>query len=427
MAKAGNGGANGRIRLRRMLLGALVLGGIGVALWVANRPQPLAVDIAQVRKGPMEVTVNADAVTRIRDVYALSAPVSGRLLRSPVEVGDKVVADETVLARLAPGEPAFLDERSLAQAQAAVSQAEAALTLARAQVRVAEVDLSDAQRQLNRLHDLYERGTVPPAQLEQAEAAVDVAAANLDAAHATVAMREAELAAQKAMLIGPRLGRNDPDAPGPRCCLELVAPVSGQVLTIADKSARMVMAGAPILSVGPRHDLEIVADLLSTDAVRIGPGAPAHVERWGGAGVLEARVRVIEPAAFTKVSALGIEEQRVKVIADFTEPPTALPPQLGDGFRVYLRVVEWRGEDEVLVPVSALFRKGQDWAVFVVVTAGEAGAEAGRIARERRVSVGRRNTEVAQVLSGLAPGDEVIKYPSDKIADGVLVTPRQVQ
>ncbi|MBV7378025.1 efflux RND transporter periplasmic adaptor subunit [Maritimibacter dapengensis] len=399
------------MKLRTFVIGTVALAAIGGAVWVSIQPEVIPVDMTTVGSGPMEVTVNADGRTEVRDVYEVAAPVAGKVLRAPVAVGQRVVQGETVVARIEPGEPAFLDERARAQAEASVAQAEAALALSRAQTASAEADLNNAQRNLNRVFDLHGRGTAPDAQLEQAETALNVAAAQLDSAHATEEMRASELTAAKAVLIEP--GQRERNGDG-ECCIEIKAPVSGTVLSVASVSARPVQAGTTLLSIGPTEDLEIVVELLSTDAVRLAPGAPAHIERWGGARALEAVVREIEPAAFTKVSALGIEEQRVRVILEFAEGQEV--PPLGHNFRVYARVVEWAAEDTLQVPISALFRDGGDWAVFVVE---------GDTARLARLEVGRRNPDVAQVTGGLLEGAVVITHPSDRVGDGVLVTARE--
>ncbi|MCK8462874.1 HlyD family efflux transporter periplasmic adaptor subunit [Aliiroseovarius sp. S1339] len=392
------------------LAGAAAVAVAGFA-YFATKPEPVPVDIVTIAEGSIEVTVNAEGYTRVRDVYEVSAPVSGQLARSPVSIGDMVVAGETIVARIAPGDPAFLDVRSRAQAEAAVAQANASVSVAQAQIAMAEADLAHAQTRLNRLHDLHARGTIPQAQLDDAELGVDVAAAKLDSAHAAFDMRTAELEAQKATLIEPR--EHDDLALNEACCINVKAPVSGTVLGVASESARPVMPGAPILSIGETDDLEITAEILSTDAVRLAPGAPAYVERWGGDGVLDAQVRVIEPAGFTKVSALGIEEQRVRVVLDLLTPKEDRAA-LGHGFRTFLRIVEWQGEG-LIVPLSALFRDGTDWAVFVVEDDQ---------AVLRAVMLGHRNSEVAEVTSGLAPGEQVVTHPGDRVADGVLVVDR---
>ncbi|MEJ2022954.1 MAG: HlyD family efflux transporter periplasmic adaptor subunit [Maritimibacter sp.] len=402
------------LSFKKILIGAVVLAGLGGAGYELSKPQLIPVDIATLSKGPLEVTVNADGMTRIKDVYEVSAPVSGRVLRSPVSIGDEVVLGETVVARIEPGEPAFLDERARKQAVAAVAQAQAALALADANTRAAEADLTNATRQLDRLKSLHERGSVSATELEAGEVAVDIATAQLDSAKATRDMRDSQLAAAKAVLIEPGTGNQSVDVAMSECCIALLAPVSGQVLSVVNESARMVAVGTPLVRIGPKNDLEITVDLLSTDAVRIAPGAKAYVERWGGDGVLEAQVREIEPAAFTKVSALGIEEQRVKVLLDFVTPPEDRAA-LGHNFRVYLRIVEWRGDDELRLPISALFRDNGEWAVFVIREG---------VAHLQPVEVGRRNTEYAQVLGGIIAGDQVITHPSDRIAEGVLVVDR---
>jgi len=401
------------IRFRTILFGAVVLAGLGALGYEMSKPEQIPVDIQLLDTGPLEVTVNADGMTRIKDVFEVSAPVSGRVLRSPVAIGDQVVGQETVVARIEPGEPAFLDERARAQAEATVAQAQAALALGEANVRAAEADLNNAQKQFDRVFALHDRNAASDAQLEQAEVGLDVAAAQFDSTLATRKMRESEVSAAKAVLIEPD-GRDAAPMDATDCCISLTAPVSGQVLSVENESARPVMAGAPLLTIGPKNDLEITVDLLSTDAVRIAPGARAYVERWGGEATLEAIVREIEPAAFTKISALGIEEQRVKVLLDFVTPESERPA-LGHNYRVYLRVVEWSGDDVLRVPISALFREDGDWAVFTV--------EGGMTAL-RQIEIGRRNTENAEVIAGLSAGDSVITHPSDRVADGVQVIDR---
>lgn len=402
-----------RLRFRNIVIGALVLAGIGAAGYELSQPEVVPVDIADVRRGALEVTINADGITRIKNVFEVSAPVTGQVLRAPVKIGDAVVAGETVVAQIEPGEPAFLDERARAQAEAAVAQAQAALLLAEANLRAAEADMNSAQRQFDRIYALHERDAASDAQLDQAEVGLDVAAAQFDSARATQRMRESELTAAKAVLVEPD-GKHSAASSDENCCISLTAPVSGQVLSVVNESARMVAAGTPLLTIGPRGDLEITVDLLSTDAVRIATGAMAYVERWGGDETLMAEVAEIEPAAFTKVSALGIEEQRVKVLLDFLTPAEERPT-LGHNFRVYLRIVEWHGEDLLTLPISALFRENGKWAVFTVE---------GGMARLKVVEIGRRNTERAQVLGGLDEGDVVITHPSDKVDDGVLVVDR---
>lgn len=401
------------MKLRNIVISLVAIGAIGGAVYVSMQPEVVPVDMAELTRGAMEVTVNADGRTEVRNVYEVAAPVAGKVLRSPVVVGDRVNMGESVVARIEPGEPAFLDERARAQAVAAVAEAEAALALARAQTTAADADLAEAQRNLDRVTGLFERGTTAQAALDAAQTALNVATAQMDSALAAEEMRESQVVAAEAVLIEPGIHTAREEA---SCCIAIPAPVSGTVLSVTAMSERPVAAGATLLSIGPTEDLEVVVDLLSTDAVRLGPGAPAHIERWGGDEALSAHVREIEPAAFTKTSALGIEEQRVRVILDFDEGQDL--PALGHNFRVYARVVEWADEDALMVPISALFREGAAWSVFSV--------EEG-VARLTAVDLGRRNSDMAQVLGGIEAGTMVITHPSDKIADGVMVVAREAQ
>lgn len=389
------------------LAGAAVLGGL---VYVAFRDDPVPVDLIEVRAGPMQVTIDADGQTRIRDLYEVAAPIAGTALRAPVAVGDPVAAGVTVVARVEPATPGLLDARSRAQAEAAVAEAEAALEVARSDLARAEEEEVFAAMQFERTQTLVERGVSTITQLETATQALAVAEAAVAAARSRIAMAEGTLDRARAALVGPEGGDTGMD-----CCVDLTAPADGVVLSIATISEHPVQAGAPLVTVGDPADLEIVADLLSTDAVRIGPGTRAIVERWGGPDPLEAVLRRIEPAAETRVSALGIEEQRVDVIFDITTP-AAERPGLGHGFSVFLRVVEWEADAVVQVPLGALFRQDGGWAVFVV---------ADGVVEERPVTLGRRGARMAQVLDGLAPGETIVTHPSEAVADGVTVIDRR--
>ncbi len=396
---------------RRRILAAITLAALAALLWLAFRPQPVPVDLATVVRGPLEVTVEAEGVTRIRQIYQVSAPLTGYATRSPVEIGDPVVAQETVVAAIAPATPAFLDARAREQAEAAVTEGAAALRAAEARVAQRVSDLEYAAAQHNRSLALANRGVVSQSTLDDAALRLRIGETALDAARSEREMAEATLARARAALIGPM---SPAEANGAdTCCIELRAPADGQVLSIVNRSARLVQAGEPLLEIGRPDELEIEVDLLSSDAVRILPGAPAHVERWGGPP-LAARVRRIDPAAFTKVSALGIEEQRVRVYLDFEGPP-AKYTALGENFRVYVRIVEWRGEDVLQMPVSSLFRSGDAWTVFR--------ADGGR-ASLAVVDVGRRNAAAAEVVGGLAEGDRVVTYPGDRVEAGMLIIDR---
>jgi HlyD family secretion protein len=397
-----------RARIVTLLaLGAAAIAGLVWAFW----PDPIPVDVAEVRTGPIQVTVAGEGVTRVREPYLVTAPIAGTAGRSPVQVGDVVLRDLTIVATIQPAEPAFLDARARAEAEAAVTEAQAAVRLAEANLTRARGDMAFAENQLERNRELAARGVIPQRMLEDSIQLAETRLAALEAAESELEMREATLARARAVLLGPE-ARVEAGIEG-ACCVDITAPQSGTVLSVEQTSARLVQAGEPLLIIGNLSDLEIEVDLLSSDAVRLVPGARAMIERWGGAP-LEARVRRIDPRGFTRVSALGIEEQRVRVLLDFVDPPEARAG-LGDAFRVFVRVVVEEEEEALQVPVSALFRLGEDWAVF-------------RIEEERAVlqtvELGLRTQSVAQVLSGLSDGDTVVAYPGDRVTDGARVAPR---
>ncbi len=393
----------------------LIVGGcaavalVGLMSW-GFRTDPAPVDLAEVVQAEMSITVNADGKTRIRNVFEVAAPITGRTKRSPVTVGDAVVAGETVVAVVQPVAPSLLDSRSRASAEAAVSEAEAALRVAMSQVRQAEEDLTLSDSNYARTAELVNRGVATTSQLEDATQLRAIKQAALEAAQSSQAMAEGSLARAQAALIQPDVENPADDS----CCVVLHAPTDGVVLSVESISERPVAMGAPLLTVGRREDLEIVADLLSSDSVRVEIGARAIVERWGGDDPLEAVLRKIEPSARTKISALGIEEQRVDVVFDLLSPPEDRPG-LGDGFAVFLRVIEWQETDVLQVPLSAVFRSNGDWYVF---------RAEGAVLQRVPVTLGRMNTRVAQVLDGLAPGDRVVVHPSDRVSDGVRFVDR---
>ncbi|WP_341211438.1 HlyD family efflux transporter periplasmic adaptor subunit [uncultured Limimaricola sp.] len=376
-------------------------------LWVAFRPLPVTAELVPVARGPMEVTLEVEGKARIREVWEVSAPIAGTARRSPVRVGDAVVAGETLVAVVEPIEPSLLDRRSRVEAEAATHEAEAAFTAAESRLQQALQELSYAKSRHDQARTLVERGAAPADRLEEAAQALKVAQAARDTALSTRIMAQSALDRTRAALIGPGDGTGD----GSGCCVEIRAPATGVVLAIDQLSARPVAAGERLLDIGDPNDLEIVADLLSRDAVRLPEDALAHVARWGGASEPPAHLRRIEPSARTEVSALGIEEQRVEAIFDFTTPD-APPVGLGDGYALRLRIVLWRSPDELQVPIAALFREGRDWACFVV--------EEGR-ARRAVLEIGQRNDTAAQVLGGLKVGDVVIAHPGEKVAEGVAI------
>jgi HlyD family secretion protein len=388
---------------RRVLLSAAVIGTLaGVALW----PRPLAVDLARVTTGPLVVTVDEEGRTRVRDRFVIAAPVSGRVLRIELEPGDRVAAGAAV-ARLQPEESPLLDARTRAEAIAGVRSAEAALGHARAEEQRARTALTQAQRELARTRHLTAAGATATQDLEAREADVSLAADEVDAA--VFAVRAAAAEVDRA-----RLRATASVAPRGDDIVVVRAPVGGVVLKRLRESETVVPAGEPLIEIGDPRQIEIVTDLLSTDAVRVRPGARATVEQWGGDEVLAAVVRRVEPGGFTKVSALGVEEQRVNVVLDFVDraEDCAL---LGDAYRVEVRIVLWESAKVLKVPTNALFRDGARWAVYV--------ASEGR-ARLAVVELGNQTGQEAEVTSGLTDGAMVVVHPGDLLRDGARVVER---
>lgn len=352
------------------------------------------------------MTADDEGETRVRDRYLVSAPVAGRLLRIELEPGDPVKRG-AVVAALLPAPPALLDARSRAEATAAVEAARAALGRARAERERARGLRDRARSDLERHRSLAASGIVSPEALEMRETEARAAEEALRAAEFAVRTAEQELERARAVLLQFTGG-----APGR--AVELRSPVDGVVLKRLRESEAVVPAGEPLLELGDPRRLEIVSDLLSADAVKVRPGQVVLIEQWGGERALRGRVRRVEPSGFMKVSALGVEEQRVNVIVDFEEPAEAWEA-LGDGYRVEVRIVVSEAPEAVKVPTSSLFRRGEEWAVFAV--------QGGR-ARVRAVEVGRRNGLEAEVLSGLTAGERVVVHPADTLRDGARVSPR---
>ena len=396
---------------RRIVLWGLLLAVLAAGLLYAFRPQPVPVDFATVERGPLVVTVDEEGETRVRDVFVLSAPIAGRARRIESEVGDAVVAGETVVVEIEPIDPAFLDVRSEAQAQAAVRTAEAARVLASAELERAQAELAFAEAELKRARRLIGRGTISQRRLDEDERAFKTAKANLATAQAALDMRKAELERARAELLSPLETRGQ-TAGCP--CVAVTAPVSGRVLRVHHESEGVVAPGEPLIEIGDPRDLEIVADLLSSDAVKVEAGQRVLIEDWGGGEVLNGRVERVEPYGFTKVSALGIEEQRVNVIIDFADPPERWQ-RLGHGYRVEARIVLWEGEAVLKVPLNALFREGETWAVFIE-TEGRA--------EKRVVEPGRQNGLESEILGGLDAGQRIVLHPSDRVVAGVRLTAR---
>lgn len=398
------------LQTRHYIIGLLGAGVAGGLAWLAFRIEPVPVDLATIERGPMVVTVNAEGETRVKDIFEISAPIAGIARRTPVEVGDEVVAGETIVAVVEPAAPALLDARSREQAEAAVREARAALTLAEAQLRQAEEELHYARTQHERARTLAERGVATQTALEDASQLLAIRLAAREAARSNVEMATSALARANALLVPTSVGGATRDS----CCVTLRAPITGTVLSVEIVSETPVAAGTRLLSLGRTDHLEIVADLLSADAVKLRPGTRAIVERWGGSLPLEAKLRRLGPSAHTKVSALGIEEQRVDAVFDFVGPAESRAG-LGHGYAVYLRIVTWEAADVLQVPLSALFRHDGGWAVFRAIDG---------LAVLTPVGLGQRNGMAAEVTEGLQPGDRVILHPADAIADGSPVAER---
>jgi HlyD family secretion protein len=383
-----------------LLLVALLF---AVALW----PRAVPADLAPVTRGPLRVTVDEEGEPRVRERFVVSAPVPGQVLRIELEPGDPVKKGQAV-ATVQPALPALLDARARAEAQAALESARAGVGQAQAQQKRAEPAAALAASELERSRDLFSRGIVPQQVLDAREADARATREAQRAAEFAVASAEHQLEMARARLVqtsgGATAGR----------LVVLRSPIDGVVFKRLRESESVVAAGEPLLEVGDPQRLEIVSDLLSTDAVRVRPGAAVLIEQWGGESTLRGRVRLVEPSGFMKVSALGVEEQRVNVVVDLEDPVEARKA-LGDGYRVEARIVIWEGRDVLKVPISSLVRQGDAWAAFA--------AESGR-ARLRKVEVGERNTVEAQVLSGLEAGQQVVVHPSDTLADGKRIAPR---
>lgn len=395
-------------RIAALIVVALVIGGIAYALW----PKPIAVDVAVIDSGALEVTVDAEGVARIRDVFRVSAPIAGRLDRLPVHVGDRVYANSTEIASIRPTTPAFLDVRTRRELEAAAAAARAAVDLARARLDGAMAAGKMAAADLNRAEQLSKGGTISLRAFEQAASAVDGATATVAQSKAELELRQSELNSANARLIEPDQPIMTPQPAG--CCLTLRAPVDGIVLKLASESEQVIAAGTPLLEIGNPRDMEIAVHLLSSDAANIPPGTPATIDGWGGPP-LSAKVRSVDPVAYTKISALGIEEQRVDATLDLVDSFETWKA-LGHGFRVMAHVATWQSDNVVRVPLGALFRRGSEWSVYRVVD-GRAVATA--------VDIGHRNDRFAEVLSGLAAGDTVVLHPSDRVTDNVRLTMRE--
>lgn len=387
--------------MRRRLVSGAILIASALLLWWAFRPAPIPVETAAATRGDLTVTVEAEGEARIREVIVISAPIAGMLQRVTLHPGDAVEAGQ-VVARIGPVAPALLDSRARAVAEATAAAAAAAVEFARSQVVQAEASVDFARTEADRSRTLFARGALSQRMLDDATLAERSADAAVVSARANLAVRQKEMESARAILDG--------DPVSAACCIDVTAPVAATVLRVTTEDAQVLQPGTPIMDIGNLGDMEIRVHVLSRDAVGIAEGAEATITGWGGPD-LAARVARVEPGATTRVSALGIEEQRVEVRLSLTAPP---PPALGHGFRVMARITIDEAKDILRVPIAALFRSGGNWAVFTV---------SDERADLRPLSIGRRNAEMAEVISGLEDGAALILRPADTVTDGVRVRP----
>lgn len=395
----------GARKLRWVVIAIVGLALAGAVAWLF-RPRPVSVEVADAKFAPVAETVADQGAARVREAYVVAAPVSGRLERIAMHVGDRVLAGRTVVARIRPASADLLDPRTRAQAQASLEAAEAAVGAAASQRDRLTAELRKAEADLARVRALNERGFAARQALEAAEAQVRSLTAAARAADADIKVQRARAQAARSALLGP-------EAEG-GAAVAVTAPASGYVTRVLQESERMVLMGAPLVEVSDASGLEAAVEFLTQDAVRIREGMAAEVYDWGGPGALPAIVRRVEPQAFTKMSALGVEEQRVLVLLQFTGPPDTYA-RLGPGYRLWGRVYLRREPKALTVPVGALVRADSGWAVFRM---------AGGRARLTRVDVGAIGDRAAEVRRGLSAGAQVIVFPSDRVEDGVAVRPR---
>jgi HlyD family secretion protein len=385
----------------------LVAAGLTYSFW----PRPVDVEVVRLTRGPLRVTVDEDGKTRIKERYIVSAPLAGRLARIALRPGDRVSAGKTMLAVIEPGDPALLDARARAEADARVKAAEVVRKQAVPKLERARYAHDLAIKELQRIHRMVVGRETTPQDVEAAENKERMTQEGIKEAQFALQIADFELAQAKAALT-PVRRRSPGDLDG--WLFDILAPIDGRVLRVFQESSAIVTPSQQLLEIGDPTDLEIEVDVLSGDAVKIAPGAKVFLEHWGGDAPLLAQVRLVEPSGFMKKSALGVEEQRVNVIIDFLDPP-AKRARLGDAYRVEARIVVWSADDVLKAPAGALFRSGDDWAVFVI--------EEGR-ARLRRVQVGRGNPLETEITAGLDEGAAVILHPGDKIQDGTRVAAR---
>jgi HlyD family secretion protein len=398
---------------RLVIIGTIAAAAVAAGVVWVLMPPPIPVDIGTVRVSTLRTTVEEEGRTRVRHIYVVSAPLAGRVLRTDLHVGDAVTAGETVVARMQPAMPIFHDARTHRELEGALAAAEAAVQFAEAEVRRVEAAAAFARTEWQRAETLARTSTISARAADEARLALETSEAAVASARAQAEVRRAERDSAVARLRDASAPSDEDDG---GCCLDLRAPAAGRVLRIDQESESVVQAGTPLVELGDPADLEVVADLLSQDAVQVEPGAPVEIADWGGPP-LRGEVQRIDPSGFMKTSALGIEEQRVKTVVTITEPRDSWR-SLGHDFRVLVRITTGEAEGVPLVPLAALFRRNEKWAVFAV--------EDGR-ARLRTLEIGRRNAEFAEVRGGLSPGDDIVLHPSDRVSDDAVVTRRSLE
>ncbi len=410
----GGDGHRGRDRRRRLARGLrrglllAALAGATVLVVLALRPRPAPVDIARATRGPLLVVVEESGKTRVKDRYVVSSPVAGNVSRVQLEPGDTVNQGD-ILAELAPALSPLLDQRTRAETEARLGAARAALGQSAAQVARAAAAKDLAAQELARMTKLASAGSLARQPLEQASFEARMRTEEL-----TSAIFAGKVAAEEVRLAEASLARGGGIGGARDRHVEVLAPVSGRVLRVMQKSAGVVPAGTPLVEVGDPAALEIVVDLLTTVAVQVRPGTPAVIQDWGGDGPLEGRVRLVEPSGFTRPSALGVDEQRVNVVIAVTDPHEKWAA-LGDGYRVEVRLVLWRGDDVLQIPQGAVFRNGADWAAF-------------RIDGDRvtlvPIELGHRGETMVEILAGLSPDATVAVHPGERVKPGARVEAR---
>lgn len=426
-----------------LVVAAAIVGGLVFAFI----PRPLQVDLVHVDRGAVRVTVDEDGKTRIREKYVVSAPLNGRILRINLDPGDKVEAGKTLLTMIEPRDPDLLDARSVAQAEARVKGAEATLRQVEPRLETARADQARDEAELMRVRKAHETNAASRAELDDADFAYRQSSEEMRASRIAAEIASFELEQAKAALMrsrphadetpAPKSAENGSNIPSPAPTSDgnapagadgasdpadhnngwnfpIYSPITGRVLRVLQESSAVVTPGTSLVELGDPSDLEVEIDVLSRDAVKIHPGDTVYLEHWGGVKPLVGRVRVVEPSGFTKISTLGVEEQRVWVIVDLVDPPEKRTT-LGDGFRVEARIVIDEANDVLRIPTSSLFRAGEDSAVFLVKDG---------VARVQKVEAGRQNGIEAEITKGLSEGDEIVLHPSDQIEDGTKVKQR---